>query len=118
MTTPNTAADLDVSTPEDALTPQSPDSTVEIDRPADLFTPGVHEAVFTILNGEGIKEQVEEIVLTRRNHLRPGEEITLIEHATDDVVHQQFHTIVSVQAVIADLRRRGIDADLKIHWSN
>lgn len=84
----------------------------------DLFPEGVHEAVIRVLNGSSIKERVEEAVLARQAHLRTGETVTLIEHATDDVIHQQFHTLVSVQTLLADLKRRGIEADVELKWGN
>lgn len=87
-------------------------------QPAEIFAEGVHEAVFRVLNGSSIKERVEEVVLARQSHLRPGETVTLIEHAKDDVIHQQFHTLLSVQALLADLKRRGIEADVRLRWGN
>jgi hypothetical protein len=99
------------------LTPeQTPKS--DANQSLDLFTDGIHEAVFTIVNGNGIKEQVEEVVMTRGNHLRNGEGIALVEREKETVIHQQFNTVVSVQAIIADLKHRNIAADVKISWGN
>lgn len=114
----NAATDVDVFVPEDVLAPETPETTVDVDFREALFTPGVHEAVFTILNGTYTKEQVEEVVLARQAHLRNGEDIMVNEHVKDDIIHQQFHTLASVQVVIADLKRRGIEAELKINWGN
>lgn len=98
-------------TPEQAPHPDA-------DQSVDMFAEGVHEAVITVVNGGSTKEQVEEVVLARQNHLRTGESVSLIERGGNDVIHQQFHTLVSVQAILADLSHRGIEADVKINWGN
>lgn len=56
--------------------------------------------------------------MTRKNHLRNGEDLTLVERKTETVIHQQFNVLVSVQAIIADLNHRGIATELKINWGN
>ena len=121
MTTPNAAADFAdfrvVPAAETALLTPEQAPVPNADQSVELFATGVHEAVFTIANGGATKEQVEEIVLSRQAHLRNGEEIALIERRGNDVIHQQFHSLVSVQALIADLRHRGIQATVQLNWA-
>lgn len=105
--------------PSPLLTPEQaprPDANQSIDS----FSDGIHEAVFTIANVGGAKEGVEEVYLTRKNHLRAGEKLLLVEpeESASVVLHQQFNILASVQAVISDLNHRGIEVDLEFNWGN
>lgn len=118
MTGLTAAPVLNADIPENALLTPEQTPIPDADQSVDMFAEGVHEAVITVANHGAVKEQVEEIVLARQNHLRTGESVSLIERGGNDVIHQQFNTLVSVQAILADLNHRGIHADVKINWSN
>lgn len=118
MTPLNATADFAVEQPTNHLLTPEQAPRPESEQSVDMFAEGLHEAVITIVNRGAVKEQVEEVVLTRQNHLRSGESVSLIERGGNDVIHQQFHTLVSVQAILADLNHRGIHADVQINWGN
>ncbi len=95
-----------------AIVPERADTAQSVN----IFQQGVHKAVLTILNDKATKELVEEAVLSRQAHLRNGETIKLVEDADVDVIDLQFHSMISVQSLLAELSRRGVDAAVRITW--
>ncbi len=84
-----------------------------------IFKEGTHLAQFTVSTMSGDqRERIEEIVLTRGNHVRHGETVGLVETGEHIVINQRFHVLHSVQALIAQLKAASIPTELKITWDD
>lgn len=115
MTRLHAAADFPVLAIE---TPIESERTAAMPAPA-IDTQNLHEAIITVLNEGDAKEKLEQVYLSREHHLRGGESMSLNERIDADHLHIQFRTLVSVQMVLADMKRRGLSSsDFAINWAN